>query len=135
MASAIQLAALFRPFYPEKSPPPPAGRDAHAVDIMLQFLPMLGLKAELRGDVTLKHSPIESFAPQLKPRDFVLITPNTRGPGREWPGFVELAERLLEEHPNQTIVWDSHYSVGYTGAFADTGRFVNLTGQTNPLNG
>ena len=123
--------SLFRPFYPEKSPPPPAGRDAHAVDIMLQFLPMLGLKAELRGDITLKHSPLDSFAPQLKPRDFILITPNTRGPGREWPGFMELAERLLKEHPGLPIVWDSHIQWEIPAHLQETGRFVNLTGQTN----
>ncbi len=123
--------SLFAPFYPEKCPPPPAGRDAHAVEILLPFLPMLGLKAELRGDVTLKFSPLETFAPQLAPRNYVLITPNSRGKGREWPGFLELAERLLAAHPNLLVAWDTPVPWDIPASLTDTGRFVKFIGQTN----
>lgn len=124
--------SLFAPFYPEKCPPPPGGRDAHAVEIMLQFLPMLGLKAELCGDITLGNSPLETFAPQLAARNYVLITPNSRGgPGREWPGFLELAGHLLTSHPNLFVVWDSTVSWNIPTEIAESGRFVNLSGQTN----
>jgi heptosyltransferase I len=122
--------SLLRPFYPEKSPLPPGGRDAHAVDILLQFLPMLGLKAELRGDVPLKTSPLESFVPQLGAKDYVLITPNSRGVGREWHGFLELAGRLLQEHPALNIVWDSPTKWEIPGAIQNSGRFLR-TENTN----
>ena len=36
-------------FYDQKVPLPPDGRRSHALEIMLQFCPVLGAKPELRG--------------------------------------------------------------------------------------
>jgi len=46
-------------FYDEKVPLPPDGRRSHALDILLQFCPVLGAKPELRG--TLKFREADSL--------------------------------------------------------------------------
>ena len=46
-------------FYDEKVPLPAEGRESHALDILLQFCPVLGAKPELRG--TLKFREVDSL--------------------------------------------------------------------------
>jgi len=43
-------------FYDEKVPLPAGGRNSHAMDILLQFCPVLGLKPELHGTVAVSRS-------------------------------------------------------------------------------
>jgi hypothetical protein len=42
-------------FYDEKVPLPPDGRRSHALDILLQFCPVLGAKPELRGKLKFRE--------------------------------------------------------------------------------
>src|ERR1043165_4808306 len=42
-------------FYDEKVPLPPEGRRSHAMDILLQFMPVLEAKPELRGKIAFRE--------------------------------------------------------------------------------
>jgi ADP-heptose:LPS heptosyltransferase len=64
----------------------------HAIAILSQFLPTLGLKAHVDGDIEWQladHTP-ESVS------SYIAIFPETRGHGKEWPYFPELIHKLLQ---------------------------------------
>ena len=93
---------------------------------------MLGLKAEPGTPLTLKISDLESFAPRLVGRDYVLITPNARGgPDVEWFGFLELAEQILASYPSLFVVWDTPIAWDIPPAMQENERFIDLTKKTN----
>jgi ADP-heptose:LPS heptosyltransferase len=119
-----------RLLYPLKPALPDAGRHAHALDILLQFLPLLDKKAEL-VDEALEFYPAENseLPHHLLTRKPIVLFPDSRRPKKEWPGFYKLTVRLFEERPDQHIVW-----AGSSGPEPDLdwpeARFTNLIGRT-----
>lgn len=106
----------------------PKGKEPHAVDILREFLPALGLKNELRGQLT--FAPPAKPAPTL-PEKYWLLFPGSRRAEKEWPGFAELTELLLEGGEGGApipVVWAG--DVETPGRDWPTDRFINLTGQT-----
>src|SRR5882724_2078895 len=94
-------------FYKEKVPLPPDGRRSHALDILLQFCPVLGAKPELRG--TLKFREAESlnlkFADGRGGAKPILMFPDSRRAEKRWGGFKQLTEILVREDRSRKIVW------------------------------
>jgi ADP-heptose:LPS heptosyltransferase len=85
---------------------PPNGRYSHAVDILLQFLPLLGLKPELTGEpLEFLHVERPLLPESVRRRGPILMFPDSRVPKKEWPGFYDLTEKLLKEHSRHPIVW------------------------------
>ena len=119
-------------FYDEKIPLPPDGRRSHAMDILLQFCPVLGAKPELRG--TLKFREVDSL--NLKFADgrggakpFVMF-PDSRRADKKWGGFKQLTEIILREDKSRKVVWAGSYPLPDKGAFP-AAQFLNLTGNTS----
>jgi len=83
---------------------PPGGASAHAVDILLQFLPAMGLRAELRGPLRFRPGPAP-LPPELCGRAPVLLFPQSRRPEKEWPRFIEFTEAYLKGGPERPLVW------------------------------
>ena len=109
---------------------PPKGHLSHALEILLQFLPLLDLRAELTaaplGFLHSEHPALSADLAEWRP---ILIFPDSRVKKKEWSGFPELTAQLLKKHPEIPIVW-----AGSGGPEPDLDwpedRFVNLLGRT-----
>jgi heptosyltransferase-1 len=115
-------------FYRERAPLPRSGREAHAVEILLEFLPLLGLKP-VTG-TPLRYAPLDlaTIDPQLGQEPTIVLCPHSRRAEKEWSGFRELARQLARERPDRVIVWTSDR----TDAAGPTGSsFVDLSGRTS----
>ena len=121
-----------RMFYDEKVPLPPDGRRSHAMDILLQFCPVLGAKPELRG--TLKFREADSLNLKFADgrggaRPFVMF-PDSRRSDKKWGGFKQLTEIILREEKSRKVVWAGNNPLPDKGAFP-AAQFLNLTGNTS----
>jgi len=119
-------------FYNEKVPLPPDGRRSHAVDILLQFCPVLGAKPELQG--TLKFREVDRLNLNfvdgrggVKP---FVIFPDSRRLDKKWGGFKQLTEIILREEKSRKVVWAGNNFLPDRGAFPEA-QFINLTGNTS----
>jgi heptosyltransferase-1 len=119
-------------FYDEKVPLPPDGRRSHALDILLQFCPVLGAKPELRG--MLKFREVDSlnlrFADGRSGQKPIVMFPDSRRAEKCWNGFKQLSEMLIREDKAHKIVWAGGNYVHDRGAFP-AAQFFNLTGNTS----
>tara|TARA_B100001248_G_scaffold261719_1_gene253886 strand:- start:40881 stop:41822 length:942 start_codon:yes stop_codon:yes gene_type:complete len=117
--------------YSQKAPLPKQASQAHAIEILLEFLPLMGLKPELRGPLCFEAPPMSCEFPQGLD-DFVLLFPNSRRPEKEWPYFVELTEALLKHFPDKAVVWSGQEPLE-PAAHWDRSRFIDLMGKTKLL--
>lgn len=128
--SDAREAARF--FYSERAALPRArGARAHAVEILLQFCPLIGLKPELAGQIGFREE--EASTTRLPPdcnQRVVLMFPDSRRPEKRWPGFHELTTLLLDEDSGCRVIWAGSESLRSPGSAGDE-RFENLTGKTD----
>jgi heptosyltransferase I len=119
-------------FYDQKVPLPPNGKRSHALDILLQFCPVLGAKPELRG--TLRFREVDSlnlrFAQGRGGEKPIVMFPDSRRAEKCWGGFKQLTELILREEKNRKIVWAGANYVHDRGSYPAT-QFFNLTGNTS----
>ncbi len=111
---------------------PDGGKETHAVERLLQFLPAIGLDASLRSPVVIHGDSPTEIDERLSTTSPVVMIPNSRGSHKEWPGFPQLTTALLEREPNVTIAWDSHLAWDDPPTDHDD-RFINLTTHTSLL--
>ena len=119
-------------FYNEKVSLPPGGRRSHAVDILLQFCPVLGAKPELRGNLRFRQAEdldLRFVDGRGGARPFLLF-PDSRRPEKRWDGFKKLTEILLREDRARKVVWAGNNYLADRRAFPP-GQFLNLTGNTS----
>jgi len=119
-------------FYDRKVPLPPDGRRSHALEILLQFCPVLGAKAELQG--TLKFREADSLNLRFAEgrggaRPYVMF-PDSRRPEKRWGGFKQLTELILREDRSRKVVWAGSNFLPDRGAFPAS-QFLNLTANTS----
>jgi len=119
-------------FYDEQVALPPDGKRSHAIDILLQFCPVLGAKPELRG--TLKFREVDSlnlrFADGRGGSKPIVMFPDSRRAEKCWSGFKQLTEMILREDKTRKVVWAGSNYVHDRGAYTAE-QFVNLTGNTS----
>ena len=119
-------------FYDEQVALPPDGKRSHAIDILLQFCPVLGGKPELRG--TLKFREVDSlnlrFADGRGGSKPIVMFPDSRRAEKCWSGFKQLTEMILREDKTRKVVWAGSNYVHDRGAYTAE-QFVNLTGNTS----
>jgi ADP-heptose:LPS heptosyltransferase len=122
-------------FYDEKVPLPAGGRHSHAVDILLQFCPVLGLKPELCGTVQFRElgKLNLSFVDGRSGTRPIVMFPDSRRAEKRWPGFHQLTELILREDRTRRVVWAGSSLLPDKGAFFPPDRFLNLTGNTSLL--
>ena len=116
-------------FYNERSELPTNGTGAHALDILLQFRRLFGLKPELKG-----HLSFESFLPNNFPKDKnlpspFLFFPESRRAEKQWPYFKDLTKALLEAKPDCLVVWAGSSKISVSSEYSSV-RFFNLSGMT-----
>jgi ADP-heptose:LPS heptosyltransferase len=119
-------------FYKQFAPLPSGGRHAHALEILLQFCPMLDALPELRGAPRFR-------APENLNLGYVngrggakplVMFPDSRRPEKRWGGFKELTEMLIRAGPGRKIVWAGNNYFPDKDAFSPA-QFLNLTGNTS----
>jgi len=118
------------PLFYTPVPMPEGGRKAHALDILRQFLPEVGAAAIPGRPLRFRDLPdIATIDARLAAgaRPMVLI-PHSRGEGKEWPHFEELAGRMLDALPGVPLVWDSHRPT--PTRWDSHPSFVNTSGKT-----
>lgn len=120
--------------YHRSVPLPQSGRDAHAVEILLQFMPELGLPSKLEGKLTFSKAPPSPNISQeiLEQKNLILLFPNSRRPEKEWNGFVSLTDRLLQAFPDKTIAWAGQKPLEIDPSWKGK-NFCNLIGKTQLL--
>lgn len=94
--------------YNRKIPLPQVGK-RHALDILLQFLPELGLEAKLQGNLKFSTSPSNMvrdifYNDRHEKCKLILLFPESRRKKKEWPYFNSLAEALGEKLSTMRIV-------------------------------
>jgi heptosyltransferase-1 len=119
-------------FYDQKVPLPPDGRRSHALDILLQFCPVLGAKPELRGK--LKFLEVDkltlSFAEGRGGTKPILMFPDSRGAEKKWGGFKQLTEMLVRSSRTRKVIWAGNNYLPNKSALPPA-QFLNLTGNTS----
>jgi ADP-heptose:LPS heptosyltransferase len=128
-SDARELSGLF---YKRRVPLPLGGRRSHAIEILLQFCPVLGLKTELRGTLKLRESESLTlkFAEGKGGGRPYLLFPDSRRPEKRWGGFKQLTEMLLREDKTRKVIWAGSNVLPDRGAFSPA-QFLNLTGNTS----
>jgi ADP-heptose:LPS heptosyltransferase len=128
-ADAREGAGLF---YRRRVPLPPGGRRSHAIDILLQFCPVLDAKPELRGTLKFREGENLSlrFADGRGGARPILMFPDSRRPEKRWSGFKQLTELLLREDPSRKVIWAGSSVMADRSAFP-AAQFLNLTGNTS----
>ena len=119
-------------FYDEKVPLPPDGRRSHAVEILLQFCPVLGAKAELRGHLKFREADALnlSFADGRGGAKPFLMFPDSRRAEKCWGGFKQLTEMILRENRTRKVIWAGTNRVPDRNAYPAE-QFLNLTSNTS----
>jgi ADP-heptose:LPS heptosyltransferase len=119
-------------FYDKKIPLPPEGRKSHAIDILLQFCPILGAKPELRG--TLKFREVDAlklkFVEGRGGSRPIVMFPDSRRAEKRWTGFKLLTELILRSDRSRKVIWAGSGFVPDRGSFVPE-QFLNLTGNTS----
>lgn len=128
-SDAREMAGMF---YDVKVPLPAEGRRSHAVDILLQFCPVLGAKPELHG--LLKFREVDRlnlrFAEGRAGTKPILMFPDSRGAEKKWSGFRQLTEMLIRSNRNRKVIWAGNNYLPNKSALP-TPQYLNLTGNTS----
>ena len=119
-------------FYDQKVPLPPDGRRSHAVEILLQFCPVLGAKPELRGHLKFREADALnlSFAEGRGGAKPFLMFPDSRRAEKCWGGFKQLTEMILRENRTRKVIWAGNNRVPDRNAYSPE-QFLNLTANTS----
>lgn len=116
-------------FYTRKMALPPGAGPHHAIPVLQGFPKALGLDHEITFPLNLRRgieSPWASFFKSDPNLNFVIFT-DSRGVGKEWPGFDELTRLIWEKIPNSRVAWCAGSKMVPSHP-APTRRFLNLTG-------
>jgi ADP-heptose:LPS heptosyltransferase len=120
-------------FYNRKVSLPPDGRRSHAMDILLQFCPVLDAKPELQG-AALQFRPVGglnlSFLDSRSGAMPVVMFPDSRRKEKKWHGFKQLTEAIARDGSGRKVVWAGNAYVDYKDAPPEN-IFLNLTGNTS----
>ena len=101
----------------------------HAVDILLEFLPLMGLKARLGKALVFDQEPLSQHVPEeLLGNAPILLFPNSRRAEKEWRHFPALTQALLKNFPDKAIVWLGQTPIPDEACSGQD--FYNLMGKT-----
>lgn len=113
--------------YQKLVPLPVTGIRSHAVDILAEFLPVLGLPRKITPHLPMRIPQVAAEHAQCT--QAVLIFPESSRPEKNWPGYAELTADLCRNMPDTRIIWAGAETISCPQA---EGRknFVNLTAAT-----
>lgn len=114
-------------FYKEM-PLLPSKEKPHAVEILLEFLPLFGVSPEVRGKVTFKDSAVMTGALAAIAEGSLLLFPNSRRKEKEWWGFEALTHELLLHYPQHKVIWAGDQAAPLPASLLDKPGLVDLRG-------
>lgn len=114
--------------YARRVPLPAAGPTAHAVDILAEFLPVLGLPRSVAPGLPMRLPKVNMTDGASKAP--IVLFPESRRPEKNWPHFPELTHRLCLEHPKSSVLWAGSAAVECPQA-ESLANFTNLTAKTS----
>jgi len=121
-------------FYQQRVPLPATGSRAHAIEILLQFAPVLGAAPELRG--ALRFREVDglnlSFVGGPSGGAPIVMFPDSRREEKRWNGFKQLTEMLLRDDRSRRVVWAGNNYIPDKEGF-NKEQYMNLTGNTSLL--
>jgi heptosyltransferase-1 len=119
-------------FYQRKVPLPAGGGLSHAIDVLLQFCPVLDAEPELRGELRFREAPDLNlgFIEGRQGQKPILMFPESRRAEKCWNGFRQLTDLLLRDGTGRKIIWAGQNPVAYRDNPPE-GQFLNLTGNTS----
>jgi heptosyltransferase I len=119
-------------FYKQLAPLPPGGRHAHALEILLQFCPVLEALPELRGPLRFRtpENLNLSFVDGRGGAKSIIMFPDSRRPEKRWGGFKELTEMIIRDGSGRKVVWAGNNYAPDKDTFPPA-QFLNLTGNTS----
>lgn len=109
---------------------PDAGNEAHAVEILFQFLPAIGCQPVIHGPLEFRQPVIRSFHPELLKGGPVVIFSESRRPEKQWPYFMNLVGGLIEKFPEIPVILAGSESMPHIGDYSDNEKLNNLAGIT-----
>lgn len=113
--------------YHRLAPLPDEGSRSHAVDILAEFLPLLGLPRKIEPRLPMRIPPAPTrHGPFNSP---ALIFPESRRPEKNWPGYAKLTAALCRNMPRQQVVWAGARAMPCPQAEGRS-NFINLTAST-----
>jgi len=95
--------------YNGRAPLPGQGRQSHALEILMEFLPVIGLDRELRTYLSFKE--VNTHLDIYK--NSIILFPDSRRTEKNWGGFKQLTAKLLDMFPDKPVLW-----MGQTPEFA-----------------
>lgn len=107
------------------------GARQHAVEFLAPYLECFDVEATAAERIRFKFAATDHLFPESFSQDGQLIAlfPESRRAEKNWNGFSELTQQLLDESPENRIVWCGHQSIADGGIF-EADRFLNLTSKT-----
>lgn len=107
--------------------PLPQSKHPHAIEILLELLPLMGLEAKLCGSLqfNLPQPPIRL---PVNYHEACLLFPESRRPEKVWHGFAELAARWVSDFPDRVFVWCGSRAIRDQAPRAD--NLLNVAGET-----
>lgn len=117
--------------YGQRVPLPAAGRHSHAVDILAEFLPALGLPRRVQPRLPLRISGEGGTGLALAGRfeTQLLLFPESRRPEKNWPFYPELTAALCRDLPDVRIAWAGAQAMACPRS-EGLENFENLTAST-----
>lgn len=113
--------------YSRVAPLPRSGQKSHAVHILREFLPLLGLPRQVLPVLEMR---IPSLAPDHPANAHpVLIFPESRRAEKNWPAYPLLTRELCRNQPDQPVVWAGAAKMASPEPSMPA-NFHNLTGQS-----
>ncbi len=115
--------------YHHKVALPSGGKQSHAVDILLGFLPRFGAKPEVKGNLRFQSRFPASCPSEVEALQPLVFFPSSARPEKEWPHFEAFTDLCLQAFPARPIVWAGDKAIP-ADRLAQYPYFYNLTGRT-----
>lgn len=109
----------------------PGLNKAHAVEILAEFLPAIGLDLNILGKLHFRLPMLASGDVVGALSGALLVFPESRRNEKEWPYFGDFLEAVAISHPKRQFAWCG--SDRLTGSCPDLPNVRNLSGQTSLL--
>jgi len=115
--------------YGKKAPLPEGGKHSHAIEILLQFLPLLHCEARLSSGLEFNKNKPSIIPHQILDENTLLFFPESQRSEKEWGEYPSLTKKILKENNDLSIIWCG-VSRLESPTLTQSERFYNLTGET-----
>ena len=108
----------------------PKVAEPHAVEILCQFLPAMGMSSSVEGALVF-DLPTPALKLPANLDQAVLIFPESRREEKNWPYFAEFVAKVARDFPDRHILWCG--SASSEQLCPQAANVYNLAGQTSLL--